>query len=101
MQLLVALASKLIGFENTEAERINRCAEFCKEWLNEHGVSCETVENEGLRSVVATVGSGSPTVLLNGHLDVVPGSPEDFVPRVEGGSSSVVALMICSAPSPA
>jgi succinyl-diaminopimelate desuccinylase len=34
--------------------------------------------------VGAPVDSGAPTVILHGHLDVVPGRPAQFEPRVEG-----------------
>ena len=39
----------------------------------------------GLPVTSASVGpAGAPTILLHGHLDVVPGRPEQFQPRVEG-----------------
>jgi succinyl-diaminopimelate desuccinylase len=40
----------------------------------------------GLPVLVATAGPehGVPTVILHGHLDVVPAHPEQFEPRVEG-----------------
>ncbi|MGI9019552.1 MAG: M20 family metallopeptidase [Solirubrobacterales bacterium] len=39
----------------------------------------------GLPVTTAAVGpAGAPTVLLHGHIDVVPGRPEQFHPRVDG-----------------
>ena len=41
--------------------------------------------HNGRPVLAATVGAQSgPTVVLHGHLDVVPGHPEQFEPRVEG-----------------
>ena len=34
---------------------------------------------------MARVGAGATRLVLHGHLDVVPGHPEQFSPRVEGG----------------
>ncbi|WP_157999753.1 M20 family metallopeptidase [Paenibacillus elgii] len=38
-----------------------------------------------MKSIVASVGTGTPVIVLNGHLDVVPGLPEDFEPHTEDG----------------
>jgi succinyl-diaminopimelate desuccinylase len=35
-------------------------------------------------TVGAAAGVAAPTVILHGHLDVVPARPEQFVPRIEG-----------------
>ncbi|GED72037.1 peptidase M20 [Brevibacillus reuszeri] len=80
-----ALASRLIRFETTNAERVNQSAEYCCDWLRSHGVHVDVYENQGLKSVVATVGEGESTLILNGHLDVVPGQPELFHPRTVDG----------------
>ncbi len=82
---IAALASHLIRFETTTPERINACADYCADWLEQGGVNVKVYENQGLKSVVASVGSGLPVIVLNGHLDVVPGEPDDFAPRVENG----------------
>ncbi len=82
---IVALASELIRSENTSADRINECAGYCANWLRHRGADTTEYEYRGLKSVVAKVGQGSPVVVLNGHLDVVPGEPQDFVPRMENG----------------
>lgn len=80
-----ALTSTLIRFETTNAERVNQSAEFCRDWLQSHGLKVDVLENQGLKSVVATVGEGESTIILNGHLDVVPGQPELFVPQTREG----------------
>ena len=43
------------------------------------------VETGGRRCLVARVGSGPVRLIFNGHLDVVPGHPEQFTPRIDGG----------------
>jgi succinyl-diaminopimelate desuccinylase len=42
--------------------------------------------HNGRPVLAATVGpaDGTPTIVLHGHLDVVPGRPEQFAPRVDG-----------------
>lgn len=82
---MIALACELIRSENTSAARINECAEYCADWLEKAGLNPVVYENAGLKSVVASVGQGTPVIVLNGHLDVVPGAAHDFVPRIEAG----------------
>ena len=42
-------------------------------------------DHNGRPVLTATVGpQGVPTLSLHGHLDVVPGRPEQFTPRIEG-----------------
>jgi len=45
----------------------------------------DRIETGGRRCLVARVGSGPTKLVFHGHLDVVPGHPEQFLPRVEGG----------------
>lgn len=82
---LLALLCDLIRMEATSATAINQSATFCAEWLNRHGLKTEVLMNQGLKSVVASKGAhkpGKPTVVLNGHLDVVPGEPHLFEPKI-------------------
>ncbi|KWX86874.1 hypothetical protein AMQ83_16430, partial [Paenibacillus riograndensis] len=82
---MVSLARRLIAFQNTSAERINCCTDYCTDWLRQHGLAVRCYEHGGLKSLVAELGTGDPVVVLNGHLDVVPASPEEFIPYVEDG----------------
>ncbi|MFM1655242.1 M20 family metallopeptidase [Brevibacillus sp. B_LB10_24] len=87
-ETLVALISDLIRMENTHPAAINKSAEYCANWLSQRGVQAQLRENRGLKMVVASCSPAvrpRASVILNGHLDVVPGSPADFVPRLEGG----------------
>ena len=82
---LLALAEQLIGYETCDPEAISECAEFVKEWLEARGIETERDEVRGLPVIRAEVGpEGAPTVVLHGHIDVVPALPGQFDPRIEG-----------------
>jgi succinyl-diaminopimelate desuccinylase len=82
---LVALATRLIGYDTSEPEAVLEAAGFVKGWLEARGIEAAADEVRGLPVLRAEVGpEGAPTVVLHGHLDVVPGLPEQFEPRVEG-----------------
>jgi succinyl-diaminopimelate desuccinylase len=54
--------------------------------LEARGIEARREEVHGLPVLTAEVGGddGVPTVVFEGHLDVVPGRPEQFEPRLEG-----------------
>jgi succinyl-diaminopimelate desuccinylase len=82
---LVALAKRLIGYDTCEPEAISEAAGYIKGWLEARGIEAERDEVRGLPVIRAEVGPASaPTVVLHGHVDVVPGLPGQFEPRVEG-----------------
>jgi succinyl-diaminopimelate desuccinylase len=82
---LVALAERLIGYDTCEPEAISEAAGFIKGWLDARGIEAERDEVRGLPVIKAEVGPASaPTVVLHGHLDVVPGLGGQFEPRIEG-----------------
>jgi succinyl-diaminopimelate desuccinylase len=82
---LVALAEQLIGFETVDPESISECAGFVQGWLEARGIEAKRDEVRGLPVVKAEVGPAeAPTVVLHGHLDVVPGLAGQFDPRIEG-----------------
>ena len=71
---LVALAERLIGYDTSEPEAISEAAGFVKGWLEARGIEAERDEVRGLPVIRAEVGPATaPTVVLHGHLDVVPG----------------------------
>jgi len=79
------LAERLIAYDTSTAEGIKNCAGFVKGWLDSRDVESEQMGLRGLPVTTAVVGPQSaPTILLHGHLDVVPGRPEQFEPRPEG-----------------
>jgi succinyl-diaminopimelate desuccinylase len=82
---LVALAQRLIGYDTSEPEAVLEAAGFVKGWLDARGIEAERDDVRGLPVLRAEVGpEGAPTVVLHGHLDVVPGRSGQFEARVEG-----------------
>ena len=82
---LVVLAQRLISYETCEPEAISEAAGYIEGWLDARGIEAEQDEVRGLPVVKAEVGpEGAPTVVLHGHIDVVPGFSEQFEPKVEG-----------------
>ena len=79
---LPLLAARLVRIE-TENPPGNEgpCAEYIFDWFDHHGIDATLLDEPipDRPQVGARVGSGSPTLVLNGHLDVVPaGDPEDW-----------------------
>jgi len=82
---LVILARRLIAYETCEPEAIVEAAGFVEGWLEARGIEATRDEVRGLPVLKAEVGpEGAPTVVLHGHLDVVPGHAGQFEPKVEG-----------------
>lgn len=83
-----ALAEKLIAYDTSRPEELAAAAAFVKGWLEARDVQVEEHAHNGLPVLVADVGAAAsaaaPTVILHGHLDVVPGFEQQFAPRVEG-----------------
>jgi succinyl-diaminopimelate desuccinylase len=80
-----ALTEKLIAYDTSQPEGIRLAAGFVKGWLEARDIAARQIDVRGLPVTIAEVGpSDGPTVLLHGHLDVVPGRPGQFEPRVDG-----------------
>ena len=111
MEQLVALSRKLIAYDTSEPEAMHEAAGFLRGWLEARGF--EATE-EGVRELpVLKAERGpedAPTVVFHGHLDVVPGHPEQFDARLEGdrlfgrgaydmkGALAAMLLAFCEAP---
>jgi succinyl-diaminopimelate desuccinylase len=82
------LAERLISYDTSRPEEIAAAAGFVKGWLESRDIEVRHQEHNGLPVLLAEVGpspaEGTPCVVLHGHLDVVPGQPEQFEPRVDG-----------------
>lgn len=80
------LTEKLIGFDSSRAQGVKLCAGFARGWLEARDVTVHELTVRDLPVLVADAGPDDAplTVLLHGHLDVVPGREEQFVPRLEG-----------------
>ena len=82
---LVALATRLVSYDTSESEGILECAGFVEGWLEARGIETSSEEVRGLPVLKAEVGpEGAPTVVLHGHIDVVPARPGQFEPAVDG-----------------
>jgi succinyl-diaminopimelate desuccinylase len=80
------LAERLISYDTSRAEDLVAAAGFVKGWLESRDIEVAHHDHHGLPVLVAEVGptrQEAPCVVLHGHLDVVPGRPEQFQPRVE------------------
>jgi succinyl-diaminopimelate desuccinylase len=82
---LVALAERLISYDTSKPEPIHDAAGFIKGWLEARGIEARQDWVRELPVTFAEVGSGpGPCIVLHGHIDVVPGHPEQFQARIEG-----------------
>jgi succinyl-diaminopimelate desuccinylase len=81
------LAERLIRYDTSRSEELVAAAGFVRGWLESRDIEVHDFEHRDLPVLVAEVGSqaeDAPCVVLHGHLDVVPGRPEQFEPRIEG-----------------
>jgi succinyl-diaminopimelate desuccinylase len=80
-----ALTQRLVGYDTSSPEGIETAAGFVKGWLEARDISVNELRTRGMPVLGCAVGGESgPTVILHGHLDVVPGRSEQFNPRLEG-----------------
>jgi succinyl-diaminopimelate desuccinylase len=80
-----ALTERLIAYDTSSPAGVRNAAEFVRGWLEARDIRVDEFELNGLPVLAAVVGAErGPRVVLHGHLDVVPGRPEQFTPRVEG-----------------
>ena len=71
-----ALTERLITYDTSTLEGMQAAAGFVKGWLEARDVEVIGTQHNGRPLLTATVGPESgPTVVLHGHLDVVPGPP--------------------------
>lgn len=82
------LAERLITYDTSTLDGLRAAAGFVKGWLESRELEVRSLEHDGLPVVLVDVGApaadGPPTVILHGHLDVVPAYPSQFEPRIEG-----------------
>lgn len=58
--------------------------DFVAGWLEGRGADLTRRDLGDREVLMATAGTGPVRVILNGHLDVVPGHADQFVPRIDG-----------------
>ena len=80
-----ALAERLITYDTSKPDGIRACAGFIKGWLEAREIDVHDSVFGELPVLSAEVGPRhGTTLILHGHLDVVPGHAEQFSPRIEG-----------------
>src|SRR5436190_5901695 len=80
-----ALAERLISYDTSRTEDLRAAAGFVRGWLGSNEIEVVDSDHNGLPVLRADVGAKEgPTVVLHGHLDVVPAHAEQFAPRIEG-----------------
>jgi succinyl-diaminopimelate desuccinylase len=80
-----SLTERLITYDTATPEGMHAAAAFVKGWLESNDVEVNGELHNGRPVLAATVGAESgPTVVLHGHIDVVPGNAEQFDPRIDG-----------------
>ncbi len=82
----LTLTEELIRYDTSKPEGVKLCAGFVKGWLESRDIVASQTGVRGLPVTIAEAGpaDAAHTVLLHGHIDVVPGLPEQFTPRLEG-----------------
>lgn len=79
------LLKELILIDSSTKEGANQAVEFCKQWLIEHDLQPNLIENNGYKMLVCEIGEGDRTIVFNGHVDVVSGKKEQYVPVEKDG----------------
>ena len=80
-----ALAERLMSYDSSTPDGVRNVASFVQGWLGSYEIEHEVRDFDGLPVILATVGAAAgPTVVLHGHIDVVPAHSAQFAPRVEG-----------------
>ncbi len=84
---ILALTKQLMAFRSTDDNPAQRaaCAEAVAEYLEASGIVCESLENQGVHSIVALPEPGRTKVLLMAHMDVVAAPDSLFTPVEQGG----------------
>ncbi|MGM0847108.1 MAG: M20 family metallopeptidase [Bacillota bacterium] len=95
------LLKELLLINSSTKEGSNKAIEFCGQWLEENGLPVNIIQNNGYKMLVSEIGSGDKKVIFNGHIDVVSGKEEQFIPREKNekiyarGSADMKAGVAC------
>ncbi len=80
-----ALTERLITYDTSNVDGLRAAAGFIKGWLEAREIDVVDYQFGDLHALSAVIGPAEgPTLVFHGHFDVVPGRPEQFIPRVEG-----------------
>ncbi|RSD26749.1 M20 family metallopeptidase [Mesobacillus subterraneus] len=102
--MMKELLKELLLIDSSTQEGANQAVEFCKQWLLEHELEPNLIENKGYKMLVCEIGEGDATIIFNGHVDVVSGKKDQFIPVEKDGrmyargaadmKAGVVAMMV-------
>lgn len=81
----ITLLKELIKVDSSSKKNANKLIDYVSDYLYAKGLEGEIIENNGYKSYILTIGKGSKTIVLNGHLDVVPGKEYQFNPIEKNG----------------
>lgn len=101
---IVTLSKKIISIQSTSdnKDELEKILEIALSYVKEYTV--ERFENDGVKSALVYTADKRPSkfkVILNGHLDVVPGKEDQYTPRINGdrlygvGSMDMKASVVC------
>lgn len=99
------LAKRLMAYDTSTPEGITTGVSFIKGWLESNGFETEEMEVAGLPVIITSTNGNGPVIVFHGHIDVVPGKPGQFVPRVDGDDligrgaydmKAALAAMMCA-----
>ncbi|SHO47579.1 M20 family metallopeptidase [Desulfopila aestuarii] len=84
---LINLTSELIRIPSVHSRptEILRCADFIADWLREHAISCQRIDQNGVPSLLVAPATSRCKVLLMSHFDVVEAEESQFTPYEEDG----------------
>ncbi len=99
------LAKRLMAYDTSTPAGITTGVSFIKGWLESNGFEIEEMEVAGLPVLITSTQGTGPIIVFHGHIDVVPGKPGQFKPRVEGDEligrgaydmKAALAAMMCA-----
>lgn len=85
LERIVELTEAFVRHQAWDQPRINALVEYAADRLREWGFAPVLHTNKGYRILTLEVGEGARTVILNGHLDVVPGHDKQYEPQLREG----------------
>jgi len=83
MEKILELLQNLITFDGSNKETANKTIDFCKDWLESKGLKPKILINNGYKMLICGIGNGDRKLILNGHVDVVSGKPDQFQPKIK------------------
>lgn len=99
------LAERLMAYDTSHPAGITTAVSFLKGWLESNSFQIEELDVAGLPVLVTSTGGSGPVLTFHGHIDVVPGKPGQFKPRVDGDAligrgaydmKAALAAMMCA-----